>query len=166
MQETPSDAQVFNEVYTALHRFAAAVRAPGVDADDLVQEALVRTLRARPLNSLEHPLAYLRTAVLRVAMNSTRSSRREESRLRAVTEPSASTNDDYPSDLSELWRVSPDARAVLFLTVVEGATYQEAGDAVGCNEAAARQLASRALKRLRTELTATFDEDHYAGEPT
>ena len=165
MWATPSDAQVFDDVYPALHRFAAAIRAPG-DADDLVQEALVRTLRTRQLISLEHPLAYLRTAVLRVAMNTTRSSRREASRLRTVTARSASALDDYPSDLSELWRVSPDARAVLFLTVVEGATYREAGNAIGCNEAAARKIAARALKRLRAELTATLDEDHYAGEPT
>jgi DNA-directed RNA polymerase specialized sigma24 family protein len=49
-------------------------------------------------------------------------------------------------------RVPARARAVLFLTVVEGLPYFDAADIVGCSESAARQLASRAVRSLRRDL--------------
>src|SRR4029079_4832066 len=55
-----SDAGLFVSVHPALRRFAGAVRPVGVDADDLVQEALARTLAIRSLSALDEPLAYLR----------------------------------------------------------------------------------------------------------
>jgi DNA-directed RNA polymerase specialized sigma24 family protein len=62
--------------------------------------------------------------------------------------------DVYPSDLDDLLQVSPNARAVLFLTVVELQTYREAAEVVGCSEPAARQMALRALRALRAEMGA------------
>jgi hypothetical protein len=47
------DADVFASVYPALRRFAGAVRPMGSEADDLVQEALARTLAVRSLSELE-----------------------------------------------------------------------------------------------------------------
>jgi len=38
------DNDLIEEIYPALHRFAAVVAPRGDDPDDLVQEALVRTL--------------------------------------------------------------------------------------------------------------------------
>jgi RNA polymerase sigma-70 factor (ECF subfamily) len=148
-----SDAEIFRSLYPALRRFAAAVRAPGSDADDLVQEALARTLAARSLASIDQPLAYLRTAVMRIAINATRSSRRETQRIARATAADDDTVDTYPSDLDALRALPPMTRAVLYLTVLEGHSYREAAAIVGCNEAAARQAASRGLARLRHELT-------------
>jgi RNA polymerase sigma-70 factor (ECF subfamily) len=151
-----SDADVFRAVYPALRRFAAVVRPVGVDADDLVQEALTRTLAIRSLSSLDEPLAYLRTAVVRVAMNTARSRRREEARIRRAAVAVGHDVDAYPSDLAYLLAVAPDARAVLFLTVVEDLTYRDAAQLAGCSEVAARQMASRALRRLRERLGDEF----------
>jgi RNA polymerase sigma-70 factor (ECF subfamily) len=148
-----SDAEIFRSLYPALHRFAAAVRAPGSDADDLVQEALARTLATRPLGSIDEPLAYLRTAVMRVAINAARSSRRETQRIARAGAFTGDAVDAYPSDLDALRALPPMTRAILYLTVLEGRSYREAAAIVGCNEAAARQAAARGLARLRNELT-------------
>jgi DNA-directed RNA polymerase specialized sigma24 family protein len=154
------DGELFSEVYPALRRFASAVRPVGVDADDLVQEAVARTLAARSFSDLDDPLAYLRAAVLRVAINSRRSKRRSDARVAAVGAPVDGRVDDYPSDLADLWRVSAKARAVLFLTVIEVCSYREAAEMIGCSEAAARQMASRALRQLRLGV----DADLRAGD--
>jgi DNA-directed RNA polymerase specialized sigma24 family protein len=39
------DARLVREIYVALRRFASVVAPPGIDPDDLVQEALARRLR-------------------------------------------------------------------------------------------------------------------------
>ena len=46
-------------------------------------------------------------------------------------------------------RVPVRARAVLYLTIVEGASYSDAAAVVGCSDDAARALASRPLRDLR-----------------
>jgi RNA polymerase sigma-70 factor, ECF subfamily len=156
------DRDVFETIYPALRRFASSVRPPGVDPDDLVQEALARTLATRSLASLANPLGYLRTSVLRVAMNVTRERRRRLARALRLGPPAEQTRDQYPSDLAELLRLSPRARAVLFLTVVEGRAYREAAELVGCSEPAARAIASRSLRALRAAL---ITADVELGEP-
>jgi RNA polymerase sigma factor (sigma-70 family) len=150
-RSSAGDSEIFRSLYPALRRFAAAVRAPGVDADDLVQEALTRTLVARSLASIDDPLAYLRTAVVRVAINATRSKAREDTRIARVVNHEPGAIDAYPSDLDALRSLSPAARAILYLTVVEDRSYREAAEIVGCSEAAARQTAARGLARLRAE---------------
>ncbi len=59
----------------------------------------------------------------------------------------------YPSDLDDLRRLSPVERAVLYLSVVEKRSFAEIGDVIGASEQAARARSSRALRRLRVELT-------------
>lgn len=133
-----------------------------MEADDLVQEAVTRTLAGRSLSELDDPLGYLRAAVLRLSMNARRSKRRSDARVVAAGVPVDGRSDDYPSDLADLWRVAPNARAVLFLTVVEACSYREAAEMVGCSEGAARQMASRALRILRVGV----DADLRAGDST
>ena len=77
MQEARSqlghdDAALVAELYPALRSFASVVARPGEDPNDLVQEALVRTLRRGPLSRLEHPKACLRTVVYHVAVSARR----------------------------------------------------------------------------------------------
>jgi RNA polymerase sigma-70 factor (ECF subfamily) len=146
------DEELFRRLYPELRRFARVVRPIGMDADDLVQEAVARTLARRSLTSLEEPAAYLRSAMVRVAMNASRSWNRARARHARVADRE-SVSDVYASDVDELMHVPVRARAVLFLTVVEGQSYREAATALGCSEAAARKLASRATKDLRTELS-------------
>ncbi|MGO9876501.1 MAG: RNA polymerase sigma factor [Acidimicrobiia bacterium] len=144
------DRELFAELYPALRRFAYLIARQ--DGDDLVQEALARTLAVRSLSTIEEPLAYLRKAMLHIHSNHKRArSRGIRGRVR-IGPGETSTRDQYPSDLADLMRVSARARAVLFLTVVEGLSYFDAADVVGCSESAARQLASRAVRSLRRDL--------------
>jgi DNA-directed RNA polymerase specialized sigma24 family protein len=129
------DGQIFRVVYPALRRFALVVARD--DADEVVQEAVARTLAARSLASLDSPLAYLRTAVVRVAMNRKRSQSRASARVARYVAGQDVAVDTYPSDLAELLRVPVKARALLYLTIVDGCTYAEAGAIVGLSEAAA-----------------------------
>jgi DNA-directed RNA polymerase specialized sigma24 family protein len=152
------DEELFVVLYTRLRRFAAVVRPPSVDADDLVQEALARTLAARSLSSLQSPEAYLRRAVLRVAMNEHRRAGRHRARLVRVGPVPGIDVDVYPSDLAELMRLSPRVRAVLFLHVVEELPYDEVSRVMGCRPEAARKAGSRGLALLRAALDAAQEE--------
>ncbi len=142
------DRELIAELYRPLRRFAAVVAPPEVDPDDLVQDALVRTLRRGGLAGLDAPLAYLRRAMLNLASNHRRRLGRGR-RAVVVVGAADQAAPAYPSDLADLLALPVDARAVLYLTAVEGYTYAEVAEVLGCTEAAARQRASRARRRLR-----------------
>lgn len=145
------DERLFAQLYVPLRRFAAVVKPPEVDADDLVQEALLRTLAIRPLCEYEDPAAYLRRCIVNLASNQRRwlgGRRRAVARLTRASYEHAT----YPSDLHELLRLKPLDRAVLYLAVVEGRGYAEVAEVLGCSETAARARVSRALRRLRVQL--------------
>lgn len=138
-------------LYPALVRFANVV-APGNEAEDVVQEAVLRTLRARRLEELDDPGAYLRTVIVRVAQLQ----RRRRDRWHALASRFAtpeSVDPEFPSDLTDLLRVPQGARAVLYLTIVEELSYADAAAIVGCSEEAARARASRALRSLRSSIS-------------
>jgi DNA-directed RNA polymerase specialized sigma24 family protein len=151
-----SDVDLFEALYPGLCRFAAAVRPVGIDPEDLVQEALARTLTIRSLGSIDEPVAYLRTAMIHIAANLSRSARRSHDRLIRQHAP-GSDLDAYPSDLADLMRLDPRARAMLYLTIIEDQSYRTAAAIVGCSEGAARTLASRALRTLHQDLTGELD---------
>lgn len=147
-----NDEELFAELYPSLRRFAAAVRAPEEDPDDLVQEALTRALSIGSLASRKNPGAYLRTAIVRLASNQRRwlgRRRRAFTRAAPATDANLAT---YPSDLDDLRRLAPRDRAVLYMSLVEGHSYREIADVLRCSEQAARARASRALRRLRADL--------------
>jgi DNA-directed RNA polymerase specialized sigma24 family protein len=151
------DDLLFRQLYPSLRRLAAVVRPIGVDPDDLVQEALTRTLSLGALTDRNDPGAYLRTAIVRLASNDRRSIRR---RYRAVArlDRRDSGESEYPSDLDDLRRLSPSDQAILYLSVVEGRSHDDIAAIVGKSAAAVRQRASRALKRLRVELESEREE--------
>jgi RNA polymerase sigma factor (sigma-70 family) len=147
----PRDERLFAQLYAPLRRFAAVVKPPEVDADDLVQEALLRTLAIRPLCEYEDPASYLRRTIVNLASNERRwlgRRRRALARLGSASYEHAA----YPSDLQELLRLKPLDRAALYLVVVEGRSYNEVADMLGNSEIAVRARVSRALRRLRVEL--------------
>lgn len=110
------DGELFRSIYPALHRLACVVCPPERDAEDLVQEALVRTLRRGPLVELDAPLAYLRRAVVNLAANERRSLgrlRRAAPRLALADEGEPPA---YPSDVSLLLSLAPLDRAAVIVT--------------------------------------------------
>jgi RNA polymerase sigma-70 factor (ECF subfamily) len=148
------DRALVERLYGPLQRYAAVVAPAGVEGDDLLQEALVRVLRRRKLTDIEHPAAYLKKTIVRLASNQRRSA---GARVRALTRWAASEREEgldrYPSDLVDLMELAPAERAVLYLAEVEGYHFDEIGELLGCSPAAARKRASRGRARLRAAVT-------------
>jgi len=144
-------------LYPSLRRLAGAVRPREVDADDLVQQALVNALAQRPLEEYSDLGAYLRTAILNLARNQHRTlsvRARAAARLERVVHHAPV----YPSDLDELRRLPVMDRAVLYLSLVEHRAFAEIAELLGCSEQAARTRSSRATRRLRHALDAAEEE--------
>lgn len=154
------EEELFEQIYPGLRRFACAIAPPHVEPDDLVQEAVARTLQHQPLSSLHEPDVYLRRVVARLASNHRRDWRRRLailSRLSPLSEVQRS--DTYPSDLAVLQALPPESRAVLWLRLVERRTYREIAVVLEVREDALRARASRGLRQLRLELTEAQSAD-------
>lgn len=152
MRDRDQESRIFAELYPSLRRFAAVVGPIETDPDDLVQEAVTRTLRHHRLDELEQPAAYLRRAIVNLASNERRSFARRRRLLTRLANGPTTSSDDYPSDLHELRHVPPHERAALYLSEVEGYRYGEIAEALGCTEAAARKRAMRGRRRLGAAL--------------
>ena len=146
-----TDYEIFEEHYRALRKFAAVV-GMHMDPDDLVQDALVATLQRRSLAELEHPLAYLKKAIVNRAINVHRRSTRLRNLL-PMLRSEVSHVDSYPSDLAPLAELDPVDRVIVFLADVEGQALDLIADDLGLSHAACRKRASRARAQLRTLLT-------------
>lgn len=147
------DEDVIRDLYLPLRRFAGVVGSPTLDPDDLLQEALVRVLRTVKLHELDNPGAYLRQTIVNLAASAWRRRARERRALRRL----AATDGDvapaaYPSDVADLLQLEPRARAVLYLHDIEGHDFIEVARLVDMRQGAARMLASRSRRRLRTLL--------------
>lgn len=148
------DAGIFEEMYPALRRFAAVVGGPTIEPDDLVQEALARTLAQTLLVDLEEPAMYLRRVIVRLAANDRRSTGRRTAILARLRPPPHVVDDAYASDMTELFNLPPDQRAVLYLHLVDGLPHDEVGRLLGISAEASRARLSRGLKHLRIALAA------------
>jgi DNA-directed RNA polymerase specialized sigma24 family protein len=93
----PNDpVELIRRLYPLLLRTARDLVPTSHEAEDLVQEALVRTLVRHPdLGELDHPLGYTRTVVWRLAY-SERKVRRKEIPIEACREMEAEAPD--PTD--------------------------------------------------------------------
>lgn len=142
------ERRLIADLYPALRRIAAVAGSTDVEPDDLVQEALVRTLSKHSIADLDNPLAYLRRAIVNLASNRRRSlARRRRAVARLGVEEGSVPS--YPSDLDAILDLPPRHRAILYLVEVEGVPYAEAAEQLGMSTVAARALASRARKRAR-----------------
>jgi RNA polymerase sigma factor (sigma-70 family) len=146
------DRALIHDLYPQLRRFAAVVGPAEVDPDDLVHDALVRVLGMGSLAKLDNPSAYLRRTIVNLASNHRRRMGRKRRAFNRVVVPDSYLQ-SYPSDVTELLRLSPKARAVLYLTSVEGRSFAEVAQALDCSEASARASASRGRRKLRTILS-------------
>jgi RNA polymerase sigma-70 factor (TIGR02957 family) len=145
--------------------FAIAYRMLGsvAEAEDVVQEALMRVHRALQAGErLESPRAYVATVVTRLAIDELRSARaRRETYVGDwLPEPLLATTADDPARHAEmadslslaflvlLESLSPEQRAVLLLRDVFDYGYDEIAGIVGKSEDNVRQLATRARRHV------------------
>lgn len=146
--------------------FAIAYRMLGSvsEAEDLVQEAMLRLHRARQSGDrIESPRAYLSTVVTRLGIDQLRSARvrRETYVGEWLPEPLLTADEqDDPARQAQLGdslsmaflvvleSLSPEQRAVFLLREVFDYPYEEIAQIVGKSQDNARQLAARARRHV------------------
>ncbi|MFG1927066.1 SigE family RNA polymerase sigma factor [Cryptosporangium sp. NPDC048952] len=143
----------------ALLRFAHALTGDHHLAEDLVQEALVRTHRR--WHRIDQPGAYVRKAVLRQYLSwRRRRSSGERPTDVALEEPVSADHADVLADqdaLAALLATLPrQQRAVLFLRFYEDLDDAAIGELLGCSAVTVRGYASRGLARLRESAPDSF----------
>jgi RNA polymerase sigma-70 factor (ECF subfamily) len=127
-------------------------------ADDLLQKAFFRFLRANPaLASEEHQRRWLFKTATNLALDYFRETKRERGRTEAaahetasVTEPREVLRHDMMKTFSEL---KPRERALLWLAHVEEADHEDISEALGVQTKSVKVLLFRARKRLAELLT-------------
>jgi RNA polymerase sigma-70 factor (ECF subfamily) len=152
--------------------FSVAYRMLGsvAEAEDVVQEALTRLSQA---DDVRNPDAFVTTVTTRIAIDVLRSARmRRESYVgewlpeplvgpvqanlpvaMASAPPDAAAHAELADELSTAFLVlletlTPTERAAFLLHDVLGYPHSDAADVIGTSEVAARQLASRARRRI------------------
>jgi RNA polymerase sigma-70 factor, ECF subfamily len=123
-------------------------------AEDVVQDALLRALRAYPrLRHADHLRAWLYRVTTTTAIDLHRSRRRE---VPTDNVPAAATHDTYDEGTFEaLIAPLPDgARIALRLRFVDDLDYEGIADRLGISAVAARQRVSTAVRTLRERAAA------------
>jgi RNA polymerase sigma factor (sigma-70 family) len=165
MDEREWLAQRFEEHRTHLRAVAYRMLGSVSEADDAVQEAWLRLSRSDS-REIENLGGWLTTVVGRVCLNMLRSRRRrrEESLDVRVPEPILSSSDGLDPEqealladsvglalLVVLETLGPAERLAFVLHDMFGVPFDEIAPMVNRSPAAARQLASRARRRVRSE---------------
>lgn len=165
----PSDLEHAVEVFAGVRRrlFGIAYRMLGSssDAEDIVQEVWIRWQRYDRDTVLE-PAAFLATATTRLSINFLQSARSRHETYIGPWLPEPVNTDDDPELGAErgealgfavlllLEKLTPTERAAYVLREAFDYPYSQIADIVQLNEAAARQLVSRARKHLLAERSA------------
>ena len=167
-----SPSETFASVRPRLLGLAYRLLGSMADAEDVVQEAWFRFDRVDPA-SIERPVAWLTTVTSRIGLDKLRARQRDrldyvgpwlpepivESTSTAAWGTDAPSND--PADHAELAdslttaflvlleRLSPQERLAVLLADVFGEPFADIAVVLDTSDAAARQLASRARRKLR-----------------
>src|SRR5215813_1466031 len=162
MTENDWLAEKFQENRPQLRAVAYRILGSSGEADDAVQEAWFRLTRS-DVNSVENLGGWLTTVVARVCLDMLRSrkSRKEESLEEQHLEAPESSRQVNPLEeplladsvgsalLIVLGTLTPGERVAFVLHDLFDLPFEEIAPIVGRSEAAARQLASRARRRVR-----------------
>lgn len=154
-----------------LRRIARRWQASRADADDLVQETLIRALG----NSHGwQPGSNLRAWLFTIMRNSFLAARAKEKRNQLATQAYAEANPDYQfhtsyerltlRDVDRTLGRMPKAQAIaLMLVGVEGKSYEEVAETLEVSVGSVRCHLARARARLRTAVLATEHHSPVAG---
>ena len=152
-----SDAAAsFDPLRPKLARVAYRMLGSMADAEDVVQEAFIRWLKADRA-SVDLPEAWLRRTVTRLSLDMLKSARRRRETYVGPWLPEPVVQEEAEEDADDitlplllaLERLSPLERAAFLLHDVFGVAFEEVADTLGRDEAAVRQLASRARTHVR-----------------
>ncbi len=152
------DIDIFEAERPRLLGLAYRILGSAVDAEDVVQEAWVRWEGAQ---GVERPAAWLTTVVSRLALDAWRAQQRKREDYVGPWLPEPVATEPDPAERAEmadsltfgflvlLDELSPVERVVFLLADVFGEAYSDIAATVGKTEAACRQIASRAWRRLQ-----------------
>ncbi|HEX6043765.1 MAG TPA: sigma-70 family RNA polymerase sigma factor [Pyrinomonadaceae bacterium] len=165
MDETQQIAKLFENHRRHLQAVAYRMLGSAAEADDAVQEAWLRLSRS-DVESIENMQGWLTTVVARVCLDMLRSrkSRREEALEDQIVDATVDSDADPEREalmadsvgialLVMLDTLTPAERVAFVLHDVFDLPFDEIAPIVGRTPAAARQLASRARRRVRSEDT-------------
>lgn len=142
-------AVLYTELWTPMLRLAKLLVGSDAAAEDVVQDAFVAV--SPRLHEAENPAAYLRTAVVNRARGV---HRRAATAARHRPEPPRVTG--IP-DVDETWhvlqRLPYRQRAVLVLRYYEDLSEADIAELLQCRPGTVKSTATRALARLRKELS-------------
>jgi RNA polymerase sigma-70 factor (ECF subfamily) len=156
--------QEFDELRPSAFAIAYRMLGSVSEAEDVVQEGFLRLHRARAGGErIASPRAYLATVVSRLSLDQLRSARvrRETYVGEWLPEPLVGSADDDPARKAEmadslslaflvlLESLSPEQRAAFLLREVFDEPYDRIAEIVGTSEQNARQLATRARRRVQ-----------------
>lgn len=156
-------AELFEAHRNHLHTVAYRMLGSLSEADDAVQEAWIRLSR-NDTSGVENMGGWLTTIVSRVCLDMLRSrkSRREELTLASMPEPATSRQDGSDPEhealladsvglamLMVLGNLNPAERIAFVLHDIFALSFSEIAPIIGRSEIAARQLASRARRRVQ-----------------
>lgn len=140
--------QLYADMWPGMVRLGHLLTGSVPDGEDLAQEAYLGLLRAWPV---EHPHAYVRTAIVNLAINAGRRRRRSDPRpdpLTAIAQP-VPPDDTWPF----VQRLPPRQRAVIVLRYYLDLSEADIATTLGCRPGTVKAHASKALARLRKELS-------------
>jgi RNA polymerase sigma-70 factor (ECF subfamily) len=159
-------ASAFEQHRSHLRAVAYRMLGSASEADDAVQEAWLKLARA-DTSEVQNLRGWLTTVVARVCLDMLRSrtSRREES-LAAAAEPVGAADASHELELADavgvavlvvLDKLEPAERLAFVLHDLFAMPFDEIAPIVGKSPAAARQLASRARRRVQGASTPEID---------
>jgi RNA polymerase sigma-70 factor (ECF subfamily) len=140
----------------ALWAYVYRVTGQGADADDIVQEAFLRLLRAGPAtDDEEQRRRFLYRVASNLIVDRWRRKTRDERGAAAHPASAAVVAPQPDADVARTFtELAPRDRALLWLAYVEGASHQEIAASLGVGPRSVRVLLFRAKKRLRDLLHA------------
>ena len=123
------------------------------DAEDVVQEAFIRWMRA-DRSQVREPEAFLRRTVTRLCLDQLKSARRQRETYLGPWLPDPVVEEEEEEDVTlplmlALERLSPLERAAFLLHDVFGLGFEEVAASIQRDPAACRQLAARARAHIR-----------------
>jgi RNA polymerase sigma-70 factor (ECF subfamily) len=165
---TPAPVERFEAERPRLVGLAYRILGSRIDAEDIVQEAWLRYERTDP-TTIDAPAAWLTTVVSRLALDQLRSARHRREAyvgpwlpefVRSPIAPNAGPDPEAAAELAEsltlgflrvLETLGPIERVVFLLADVFDVPHAQIAEIIDRSPAAARQIASRARRRVRDE---------------